>query len=200
MINYRLPNKDINENITTVRKQQELLNNDRYEKSDITKKDNVNEYTNESTISSYKPSDIFDETGTMDYHGYKKNKGLKIVKDDFEELYKQENEVAITNDGNEQFDSYNIEQRKKNQVIKVPINDIMSYISLKDKGILLSISKNLAKGDYEKFQEYLSYKNQKIGVRRALEIIEEKLTEKEINEIKAIFSRYIDMNTVEEEK
>jgi hypothetical protein len=200
MVNYRMPNKNINENITTVRKQQQIINSDKYHESELTKKDNINEYTNESTISSYRPSDIFDETDTIDYYNYKKNKGLKIIKDDFEEFDELENEVAIINNVNEQFDSYNIEQRKKNQVIKVPINDIMSYLSLKDKGILLSISKNLEKSDYEKFQEYLSYKNQKIGVRRALEIIEEKLTEKEVNEIKGIFSRYIDMNTVEEGK
>jgi hypothetical protein len=200
MVNYRMPNKNINENITTVRKQQQIINSDKYHESELTKKDNINEYTNESTISSYRPSDIFDETDTIDYYNYKKNKGLKIIKDDFEEFHELENEVAIINNVNEQFDSYNIEQRKKNQVIKVPINDIMLYLSLKDKGILLSISKNLEKSDYEKFQEYLSYKNQKIGVRRALEIIEEKLTEKEANEIKGIFSRYIDMNTVEEGK
>lgn len=198
MFNYKVPNKSINENIVIVKKQQESLNK-KVSKKVGNEKGNTSEGGEDSTVLNYKSIDSVEETVPRDYSSYKKNKNLESVQEDLDRLSEQ-SDTSMVNEAQGEFDSFNIEQRKKNQVIKVPINDIMSYLSLKDKGKLLSISKELTKDDFLKFEEYLKYKNQKIGVRRALNILEEKLSKKEVDEVKEIFARYIDMTTVEEVK
>lgn len=192
MTNYNVPNKNINHNITVVKKQQDeiQMNGKTIEDKEI-KESNAKE---EQSVSSYTISNPNEDSdGEINSHDYRKRKSIDMIRDSMEELSQMENEDEIKGE----FDAYNIEQRKKNQVIKVPIEDLVSYLSLEEKAKILSLSKKLTKEDFEKFQEYLSYKNQKIGVRRALEILEQRMSSKQVSEIKEIFSKYIDMNTVE---
>lgn len=195
MTNYNIPNKNINHNITVVKKQQgEAHTNEKAIENKKNKKSNEKE---EQSVSSYTISNPNEDTEDgITFHDYRKRKSIDTIRDSMEELSEMQNKDEIKGE----FDAYNIEQRKKNQVIKVPIEDLVSYLSLEEKAKILSLSKKLTKEDFEKFQEYLSYKNQKIGVRRALEILEQRMSSKQVNEIKEIFSKYIDMNTVEDIK
>lgn len=192
MTNYNVPNKNINHNITIVKKQQDevQMNGNTTEDKEI-KGNNEKE---DQLVSSYTIGNSNEDSeDEINFNDYRKRKSIDMMRDSMEELSQMQNEDEIKGE----FDAYNIEQRKKNQVIKVPIEDLVSYLSLEEKAKIMSLSKKLTKEDFEKFQEYLSYKNQKIGVRRALEILEQRMSSKQVSEIKEIFSKYIDMNTVE---
>lgn len=96
-----------------------------------------------------------------------------------------------------EFDSYNIEQRKKNSVIKIPPEEIETALSINDKVKLFTISDKIPKEEQNKISDYLQYKNQKIGVRKSLDVLENYLSEKELYEVKKIARKFIDMDTVE---
>ncbi|EQB89279.1 hypothetical protein J2Z44_000844 [Clostridium punense] len=192
MTNYNVPNKNINHNITVVKKQQgEVQMNGKTIEDKEIKGNNEKEDQSVSSYTISNPNE--DSEDEINFHDYRKRKSIDMIRDSMEELSQMENVDEIKGE----FDAYNIEQRKRNQVIKVPIEDLVSYLSLEEKAKILSLSKKLTKEDFQKFQEYLSYKNQKIGVRRALEILEQRMSSKQVSEIKEIFSKYIDMNTVE---
>lgn len=192
MTNYNVPNKNINHNITVVKKQQgEVQMNGKTIEDKEIKGNNEKEDQSVSSYTISNPNE--DSEDEINFNDYRKRKSIDMIRDSMEELSQMENVDEIKGE----FDAYNIEQRKRNQVIKVPIEDLVSYLSLEEKAKILSLSKKLTKEDFQKFQEYLSYKNQKIGVRRALEILEQRMSSKQVSEIKEIFSKYIDMNTVE---
>lgn len=198
MIEHNVPNKDINHNITIVKKEQkESLEKDKknvWDESTESAVNNSKGRNEEELVSSYNSRDLIqgNDNGS-DSDSYKKDKSVSIMRNTIEELSELENSDKITGE----FDAYNIEQRKKNQVIKVPVEEISSYLSLEEKAKILSVSRKLKEEDLNRFQEYLSYKNQKIGVRQAMAILEERLTAKQVSEVKEIFSKYIDMGTVE---
>jgi hypothetical protein len=96
-----------------------------------------------------------------------------------------------------EFDSYNIEQRKKNSVIKMPPEEIETALSINDKVKLFSVSDKIPKEEQNKISDYLQYKNQKIGVRKSLDVLKNYLSEKELYEVKKIARKFIDMDTVE---
>ncbi|WP_461615372.1 hypothetical protein [Clostridium sp. Marseille-QA1073] len=96
-----------------------------------------------------------------------------------------------------EFDSYNIEQRKKNSVIKIPPEEIETALSINDKVKLFSMSDKIPKEEQNKISDYLQYKNQKIGVRKSLDVLKNYLSEKELYEVKKIARKFIDMDTVE---
>lgn len=198
MLEHNVPNKDINHNITIVKKdQKESLEKDQKNIWDESIEGAVNNSkgkNEEELVSSYNSRDLIqgNDSGS-DSDTYKKDKSVSIMRNTMEELSELENSDKITGE----FDAYNIEKRKKNQVIKVPVEEISSYLSLEEKAKILSVSRKLKEEDFNRFQEYLSYKNQKIGVRQAMAILEERLTAKQVSEVKEIFSKYIDMGTVE---
>jgi hypothetical protein len=200
MVSYKMPNENINENISVVRKQQQMINKDKNKKVEIESKANAKEDSSEDTVASYNSKDISQITGSLDPRNYKKNKGIEIFQNNINSVSEVQNEHSFQDEIKGEFDSYNIEQRKRNQVIKIPIGDLMSHLSLNEKGKLMAISTRFKEDDYEKFEEYLGYKNQKVGVRKALEVLEEKLPPKQVEEIKEILSKYIDMKVVEENK
>lgn len=198
MLEHNVPNKDINHNITIVKKEQkESLEKDKkniWAESTEGAVNNSKGRNEEELASSYNSRDLIqgNDSGS-DSDSYKKDKSVSIMRNTMEELSELENSDKITGE----FDAYNIEQRKKNQVIKVPVEEISSYLSLEEKAKIISVSRKLKDEDFNRFQEYLSYKNQKIGVRQAMAILEERLTAKQVSEVKEIFSKYIDMGTVE---
>lgn len=198
MLEHNVPNKDINHNITIVKKdQKESLEKEEkniWDESTESAVNNSKGKNEEELVSSYNSRDLIqgNDSGS-DSDTYKKDKSVSIMRNTMEELSELENSDKITGE----FDAYNIEKRKKNQVIKVPVEEISSYLSLEEKAKILSVSRKLKEEDFNRFQEYLSYKNQKIGVRQAMAILEERLTAKQVSEVKEIFSKYIDMGTVE---
>lgn len=96
-----------------------------------------------------------------------------------------------------EFDSYNIEQRKKNSVIKIQPEEIETALSINDKVKLFTMSDKIPKEEQNKISDYLQYKNQKIGVRKSLDVLKNYLSEKELYEVKKIARKFIDMDTVE---
>lgn len=187
MINYKVPNEEVNKDITLVKKQQE-------ESSD--KINNTYENTKE-TIKNNDSNTTEKNIQVKDFNEYSRSKARKIVDDNLNETFKLAHEDSGINNISGEFDSFNTEQRKKNQVIKVPVDEIVSCLSISEKGKLFTISRKLSNEDYTKFQEYLGYKNQKFGMRKALEIIEAKLPQEEVEEVKAILSKFMDMEVIE---
>lgn len=117
------------------------------------------------------------------------NLDTKLFSDELDE------NVEIIVEG--EFDSYNIEQRKKNSVIKVPPEEIETALSINDKVKLFTMSDKIPKEEQNKISDYLQYKNQKIGVRKSLDVLKNYLSEKELYEVKNIARKFIDMDTVE---
>jgi len=187
MSNYKLPNRDVNKDITLVKKQQEESNTNNSYKN-IKSKEN---------LKNYDTNNIENESAIKDFSKYSKAKTKEIVEGNLDETYKLTYEDSGINEIKGEFDSFNTEMRKKNQVIKVPVEEIVSCLSLSEKGKLFTISRKLSNEEYDKFQEYLGYKNQKIGMRKALEIIEAKLPQDEVEEVKAILSKFMDMEVIE---
>jgi hypothetical protein len=196
MTSYKMPNKDVNENISQVSKHQEQVVKDRA-KGIKANSNNIDE--NNSDVNNAREYQL-DGSNGINIDEYKKSKSLEVMRRAMDESYRIKYEDSGIDKIEGEFDSYNKEQREKNQVIKVPVDEIVSCLSLSEKGKLLTISKRLSNEDYDKFNEYLSYKNQKIGVRKAIEILEEKLSDQEFNRIKEILGKYIDMDTVEEDR
>ena len=97
----------------------------------------------------------------------------------------------------EKFDSYNIQQKEKNSVMKIPPEEIETALSINDKVKLFAISDKIPKEEQDKISDYLQYKNQKIGVRKSLDVLKNYLSEKELYEVKKIARKFIDMDTVE---
>lgn len=196
MTSYKMPNKNVNGNISKVSKHQEQVVKDK-EKSIKTNSNNIDENNGDvNDVTEYQ----LDGNSGINIDEYKKNKSLEVMRRAMDEAYRTKYEDSGIDKIEGEFDSYNKEQKEKNQVIKVPIDEIVSCLSLSEKGKLLTISKRLSNEDYDKFNEYLSYKNQKIGVRKAIEILEEKLSDQEVDRIKEILAKYIDMYTVEEDR
>lgn len=85
-------------------------------------------------------------------------------------------------------------------VFKVDSRTIVSDLSMMDKLKLLSISTKLSKVDYKKIDGYLKEDNAEEGVKKAYEILKERLNDKDLDKIKGILERYIDVNVIEKKQ
>jgi len=111
------------------------------------------------------------------------------------EIY--ETDIGIVNVDEIDFNKYNKEIREKNKVMKVPAEEIINKLTISEKAKIMSICKRLDDDDYSEINEFLTYKNERLAVLRTLNVIESKVDETGVEELKKIFSKYIDMNKVE---
>ena len=79
---------------------------------------------------------------------------------------------------------------------KVSKNEIMSSLSLIDKGRILIIASKLSTIDYKKIQELLKIGDEK-GIITAIKLLKEKLSEKDYNKIRGIAEKFLNMEMVE---
>lgn len=112
-----------------------------------------------------------------------------------DEGYEDDGKIVEVNEAD--FDKYNKEIREKNKVMKVPADELINKLTILEKAKIMSICKELDENDYSDITEFLTYKNEKLAVIKTLGVIESKVDEEEVEELKEIFSKYIDMKKVE---
>lgn len=111
------------------------------------------------------------------------------------QIYKSDNEIVKTDEI--EFDKYNKQVKEKNKVMKVPPEELIDELTISEKAKIIGICKELNEEDYSEINEFLTYNNERLAVLRTLNVIERKVDEEQIEELKKIFSKYIDMNKVE---
>lgn len=84
------------------------------------------------------------------------------------------------------------------KVFKVTADEIISDLNTLEKAKILWVCRKLTKEEYNDIEEYLSYSNEKVGVMKVYAILEKKLDEDSLEEVKEIFSKYIDTEKVKE--
>jgi len=111
------------------------------------------------------------------------------------EIYKSDNEIVK---GDEvEFDKYDKEIKEKSKVMKVPAEELINELTFSEKAKIMSICKELNEEDYSDISEFITYNDERLAVLRTLNVIENKVDEEQIEELKKIFSKYIDMDKVE---
>ncbi|HCO74733.1 MAG TPA: hypothetical protein DIT16_07775 [Clostridium sp.] len=111
------------------------------------------------------------------------------------QIYKSDNEIVKFDEI--EFDEYNKQVKEKNKVMKVPPEELIDELTISEKAKIIGICKELNEEDYSEINEFLTYNNERLAVLRTLNVIERKVDEEQIEELKKIFSKYIDMNKVE---
>ncbi|WP_346939648.1 hypothetical protein [uncultured Clostridium sp.] len=159
--------------------------------TDIQKK-HIDANTSQDSVKSdaTKESAVLDEDlakrGIQD-NGEKQNK--------LNEIYKSDNEIVKADEI--EFDKYNKEIKEKSKVMKVPAEELVNKLTFSEKAKIMSICKELNEEDYSEISEFLTYNDERLAVLRTLNVIESKVDEDQIEELKEIFSKYIDMDKVE---
>ena len=111
------------------------------------------------------------------------------------QIYKSDNEIVKFDEI--EFDEYNKQVKEKNKVMKVPPEELIDELTISEKAKIIGICKDLNEEDYSEINEFLTYNNERLAVLRTLNVIERKVDEEQIEELKKIFSKYIDMDKVE---
>ncbi len=111
------------------------------------------------------------------------------------QIYKSDNEIVKIDEI--EFDKYNKQVKEKNKVMKVPPEELIDELTISEKAKIIGICKDLNEEDYSEINEFLTYNNERLAVLRTLNVIERKVNEDQIEELKKIFSKYIDMDKVE---
>jgi len=111
------------------------------------------------------------------------------------EIYKSDNEIV--KGGEVEFDKYDKEIKEKSKVMKVPAEELINELTFSEKAKIMSICKELNEEDYSEISEFITYNDERLAVLRTLNVIENKVDEEQIEELKKIFSKYIDMDKVE---
>lgn len=87
---------------------------------------------------------------------------------------------------------------QNNKVFKVTADEIISDLNPVEKAKILWVCRKLTKEEYNEIEEYLSYNNEKLGIMKVYGILEKKLDDESLEEVKEIFSKYIDIDKVKE--
>ncbi|MEW8994778.1 hypothetical protein [Clostridium sp.] len=111
------------------------------------------------------------------------------------EIYKSDNEIV--KGGEVEFDKYDKEIKEKSKVMKVPAEELINELTFSEKAKIMSICKELNEEDYSEISEFITYNDERLAVLRTLNVIANKVDEEQIEELKEIFSKYIDMDKVE---
>ncbi len=188
--NDNLKYKDVNNTISKNNEENEIYNN----KDTSLNTEEKNKETNSSEESSEKNKSEDECVVTKDLDK-KRAEANKKRQNQLNEIY--ETDIGIVNVDEIDFNKYNKEIREKNKVMKVPAEEIINKLTISEKAKIMSICKRLDDDDYSEINEFLTYKNERLAVLRTLNVIESKVDEAGVEELKVILSKYIDMNKVE---
>lgn len=86
---------------------------------------------------------------------------------------------------------------ENNKVFKVNAYEIEDSMSVVEKLKVMNLLKDLTYDDFEEIEGYMDYKDEKLAVIKTLKLLEKRLDKNEIQSIKEIFSKYIDLSKVE---
>lgn len=86
---------------------------------------------------------------------------------------------------------------ESNKVFKIDAYEIEDSMSIVEKLKVMNLVKDLTYNDFEEIEGYMDYKDEKLAVIKTLKLLEKHLNENEIESIKKIFSKYIDLKKIE---
>lgn len=106
-------------------------------------------------------------------------------------------------DNNSSYKSGNSYKQKEsssesNKVFKLSAEEIINDLSSIEKAKILFVCRKLTTEEYNEIEEYLSYNNEKLGVTKVFNILENKLDEKSLEDVIEIFSKYMDIDKIDE--
>lgn len=173
-------------------------------------KDELNESNN---IVNFGEVQLNNEESSLDYNTGEINTEEKINNDqktseDKDELDQErlkrfnrassryETDQEINNSKQVEIDIAAVKEESK--VLKMPISKIEDSLSIAEKAKILSVCKKLSEQDYKYIAQYANYDNEKIAVSKTFDILENRLTDEQLEEVKEIFSDYIDFSKVED--
>lgn len=113
--------------------------------------------------------------------------------------YESDAEIGNINDLDLDLEKYNKEASEKYHVMKASPNEIMDELTLAEKTKVMLICKELTKKDYSDITEFMTYKDERLGVMRTINVLEKRVKKEKVEELKCIFSKYIDLDKVEGE-
>lgn len=86
---------------------------------------------------------------------------------------------------------------ESNKVFKIDVYEIEDSMPIVEKLKVMNLLKDLTYNDFEEIEGYMDYKDEKLAVIKTLKLLEKRLDKNEIESIKEIFSKYIDLEKVE---
>ena len=120
------------------------------------------------------------------------NKGtVKAYMDEEDrKIYEKGNSTNSTNNNE-------VSYLESNKVFKIDAYEIEDSMSIGERLKVMNLLKDLTYDDFEEIEGYMDYKDEKLAVIKALKLLEKRLDKNEIESIKEIFSKYIDLEKVE---
>lgn len=79
-----------------------------------------------------------------------------------------------------------VQQKHKNSSSEYPQNKIETKLTLEDKEKILYVAKVLAPVDYARIEEYIKMSNQEEGVRKALNLLKDRLSDKDYRKVEDV--------------
>ena len=182
---------------------------------DSNKNININEASGDNTINMLNEQNYKDKTGSIeikennneDRDSYKFNNKKEALSEVDENNYNfkyESDEITNNNVSREKknknsFDSINYHNKNKvNKVFNSSADEIIKDLTTIEKAKVLIVCTKLSREEYKNISEYLSYNNERLGVLKVYDILEKKLDDKSLEDLKKIFFRYMDIEKVKE--
>ena len=169
-----------------------------------------NEYSDEKQVNSI---DVNDNLNSEVSNEENQNKNENLAQNNAENQIstsdKEKNKMQDTYVSDDEILNYNQSYNsssyatrnsstQSNKVFKVTAEEIIGDLNPIEKAKILWVCRKLTKEEYNEIEEYLSYRNEKLGVMKVYAILEKKLDDESLEEVKEIFSKYIDTDKVKE--
>lgn len=191
LVSFNISNDSLNykeESKVTAKNNEKDENYDREISNDI-EKNNIDGNTSQDLIKD-------NETIALDEELEKRRiQANRERQKQLDEMYKSDNEIVKIDEL--EFDKYNKQVKEKSKVMKVPPEKLIDELTISEKAKIMGICKDLNKEDYSEISEFLTYNDERLAVLRTLNVIERKVDDEQIEQLKKIFSKYIDMEKVE---
>ena len=190
------------------------INNDNFNSNDvniaISKNNKKSEIYDNEDISMDTPKEYKDTNIPQDLDEENKNEDKGALTEDLSKkrtqanrekqnqlnkIYESDSEIIKTDEI--ELDKHNKMVIEKSKVMKIPVDELENNLTILEKAKIVSICKDLNDKDYSEINEFLTYKDERLAVLRTLNVIESKIDEEQVEELKQIFSKYIDMDKVE---
>lgn len=182
--------KNTNENVREMDMSMEDEQNYRAEIDNNESKENSKEDLGNYKFNNKK--DISEEVDTN-----KNNYNFKYESDEITNNISDEKN--ITRDKESSFNSSNYYNKNKvNKVFNSSASEIIKDLTAMEKAKVLVVCTKLSREEYKNISEYLSYNNERLGVLKVYDILEKKLDDESLEELKEIFFRYMDVDKVKE--
>lgn len=194
LVSFNISNEnlDYKEENKVIAKSNERVENYNKEITTGIEKDNIDRDTSQDLIKNNGVNETIVSDEELEKRRIEANRERQ---NQLNQIYKSDNEIVKVDEI--EFDKYNKQVKEKNKVMKVPPEELIDELTISEKAKIIGICKELNEEDYSEINEFLTYNNERLAVLRTLNVIERKVDEEQIEELKKIFSKYIDMDKVE---